>query len=127
MAQIDITGSHSSYRTYDERPFSPQSYYRLKAVDMDGSHTFLPAVVVEVDNKTQQAYPNPSSGSITMEHGYNTVTSIQIFDVYGKLVFEKNKITENKFHFEINEVPGIYIIEINADGGEAFFKLIKQQ
>ncbi len=70
-----------------------------------------------------QIFPNPNDGLVTIILENTAITSIQVFNAYGKLVFEEGIINENKYQFEINEASGLYIISITSNGTKAAFKV----
>lgn len=64
------------------------------------------------------AYPNPTTGSVTILNPANLPCKIQLFDLTGKLLFETNQTT-----FNISSFPaGMYILSVN----EQRFKIVKE-
>ncbi len=54
------------YSITDVHPWNGPNYYRLKQVDTDGSISFSPVVVVDVEHDHLVVFPNPTDGSITV-------------------------------------------------------------
>ncbi len=72
-------------------------------------------------------YPNPTSGKVTLGLGetYNDV-DVTVKNTLGQTILTKNYSSTNKLNFEINEAPGVYIIEIHThDGKSAILKVLK--
>ncbi len=74
-----------------------------------------------IDNKYFKLYPNPSHGIFTIEFAksisYNV--SYEIFDIYGRIVFEKNneKIINGTNSLEIEfPLKGVFIIKLYSNG-----------
>ena len=60
-------------------------------------------------------YPNPFAEKLQIE-SENPIVEIQIFDVFGKLVFQKTKSTNQ---IELGFLPkGIYLLKLKAATGE---------
>ncbi len=72
-------------------------------------------------------YPNPSKGSINIDLGvdYNNVT-IEVYDVYGKLVLSQKYYDENLIQLTLNEAPGLYFIKLQSDNYRATIRVVKQ-
>ena len=78
---------------------------------------------VELDlNNTISVYPNPNNGIFTVETSENT--SMDVFDVYGKLVYSatltnlRNKVDLNSFS------SGIYTIKFTSNGQSVIKKIV---
>lgn len=89
----------------------------------------VPAVICslastdELDlNKSIKVYPNPSNGLFTIETIDNT--TMEVFDVYGKLVHSAN-LTEMKNRVELNSFAnGIYTMRFTSKGQTAIKKIV---
>jgi hypothetical protein len=72
-------------------------------------------------------YPNPTSGELRVTSYELQVTSVEVFDVYGKK-YESTKARkhEGEILLDISELPtGIYFIKITTEKGEIMKKVIK--
>lgn len=61
-------------------------------------------------------YPNPTDGSFTIEFTDKNESSAEIiiYNISGKIVFEKNSVSNDKIAVNICHLPkGIYIVQIN--------------
>lgn len=70
----------------------------------------------EMDETTFSIYPNPSSGSFTVE-STEEIVSIKLMNLIGQVVLEENKITGN--YFEVNIPAGRYILQSRLRSGES--------
>ena len=52
--------------------------------------------------------------------------SIKVLNVSGRLIYYKENINTPIYQFELDAAPGIYILELSAEGEREQFKLIKQ-
>lgn len=93
IASVKGAGNCSTlkkYQAFDENPVSGNNYYRLVAVDFDG--TIKNHGVVLIKNKGEYfstgVYPNPSSGNlITLKGGNNLLSQLYtIIDMSGKVL-----------------------------------------
>ncbi len=94
FAVIDAKGNtsiESAYVAIDERPFSGQSFYRLKMVDKDGTFTYSEIVKIKTPAKSvffSRAFPNPTTGKLTLEviSDMRKNLSAEVLDLLGKRV-----------------------------------------
>lgn len=71
-------------------------------------------------------YPNPTNGKLYLEMGQMyPETVVKIYDVYGKLVNQFVFKNENKLELYINEVNGIYLMDVQSGNQKALIKVIK--
>ena len=70
--------------------------------------------------------PNPTNGlvNITLE-GLRDVT-IKVRNIGGQIVYFEDNINASTHSFTLNTTPGLYFIEIMAEGKKELFKLIKE-
>ena len=110
------TNSFQEYSTIDANPLIGQNYYRLKAVDLDGSYEYFNVVLVSVTgSKRFSVYPNPSQGnSIKYEinFDFNGYDRIVLFNSLGVEV-DNTTVTAISDEIIFNETltPGIYFIK----------------
>lgn len=71
-------------------------------------------------------YPNPNHGQISIDLGDLLDVSIKIFSTDGHLIYYKENINASIHHFEFNEAPGVYFIEVSTENRKQQLKLIKQ-
>jgi hypothetical protein len=70
-------------------------------------------------------YPNPNIGKVNIDLGSLKNVTIRIFNLSGKLIHQKEKITDSIYHFEFNEIPGIYFVDINVQNDSHRFTFVK--
>ena len=71
-------------------------------------------------------YPNPNTRLINIDLGSLTVVSLKVINVSGQLIYYKEHINAPIYQFELDAAPGIYILELSAEGEKQQFKLVKQ-
>jgi len=69
-------------------------------------------------------FPNPNSGLINIELGNYTEVSISVFSVNGQLIYYKEEINASYHQFELDESPGVYIVELSSNDERQQYKLI---
>jgi hypothetical protein len=112
-------------------------YYRLKAVDKDGSSITSEMVKVAFDKTTNalegaSAYPNPFNGNITLSIPSNTKgqLNIEIMDISGRMVRNIDEtIAEGLNNIVLSNLEdldnGIYFVKVSMNGEQQVIKMIK--
>jgi hypothetical protein len=113
------TNSIKKYSTTDENPLVGIGYYRLKAIDIDGSYEYFSVKSVEYNgNKRMLVSPNPASGNgftytINFDPGpFDRVTLIN--QVGTELYSAPVTGTENEFVPESSLRPGAYLLRYTS-------------
>jgi hypothetical protein len=73
-------------------------------------------------------FPNPNNGSFSIFLREKEVKdlSVNVFDVFGKLVYE-TKVNQNEFELNIPNLPtGIYLVKLNSNSINETLKFIKE-
>jgi len=70
-------------------------------------------------------FPNPNKRLINIDLGSLSDVSIKVLNVSGQMIYYKENIYTPKYQFELDAAPGIYILELSAEGEKQQFKLIK--
>jgi Secretion system C-terminal sorting domain len=71
-------------------------------------------------------YPNPSTHIVTVNLNNKQATSMEVYDVLGKLVLTQ-KITGDEITLSLVELPnGIYTLKVNLESGAVVKKIIKE-
>jgi len=72
-------------------------------------------------------YPNPSNGMFTLGSMNKDEKSIFVYDINGKVVFEKHHTIEQSINVDItNESKGIYFVKVITSEGITLKKMINQ-
>ncbi|MDY0142010.1 MAG: PKD domain-containing protein, partial [Bacteroidales bacterium] len=72
-------------------------------------------------------YPNPTSGRLTVDLGnVYPETSVNIYDVNGKLVDKIFFGNQSILEFYINDISGTYLITLQSGNQKALMKVVKQ-
>lgn len=127
LAQVKASG-HSAlkqeYRHTDQQPLPGTSYYRLKQVDMNGSHKF--SHVVSLSLETEAAiliYPNPSAQQtlhFKLSESFSDEVDLQLNDELGRMLFQTtlSKGAGSGAYTAILPVelfPGVYSVSLVSD------------
>ncbi len=134
-----LTVTHGSEKTFT---ITPDATYEIDNVLVDGtqmgaltsyqfeniaaSHVIVAMFKIKVGIEDHQLaslkiYPNPTTGQLKIESGALKVEKVQIFDLFGKKMFETS---ETNFSIE-PFMPGIYLVRIQTTGGTATQKVVK--
>ncbi len=82
----------NDYTFRDDIPVAGRWYYRLKAVDIDGSLTFseVKSIEISLGELEMTVFPNPSFGELSLDiYGQGDRVELQVFDMQGKEIVNK--------------------------------------
>jgi hypothetical protein len=117
-----------NYAFEDLQPLSGISYYRLKAVDIDGSFEYKGIEVVQfVGAASLKAYPNPATNgtlNVWVEHGENARVSLK--DNSGRTVYAGTMQNAPKAIDTSSLQPGLYVLIVEAAGAARQTQVIIQ-
>ena len=80
----------------------------------------------EIENNLVSLYPNPTSNTVTIQFA-NTInsTTISLYDVVGKLVFEKQISNTSSTQIDVSAYEkGMYNLQIISKEGKSNYKII---
>ena len=95
----------------------------------DSTVTLHLTLTVGIDNWTENGviiYPNPTQGKLKMENGEWRIWSVEIVDVYGKLL---QVITVNDSTTELDlssYTAGVYFLRMDTESGTVVRKVVKR-
>ena len=133
LAAATDGGSIKNYVTADSHPADGISYYRLKMVDVDGRFSYSTIIKMNTKNGSLiNVYPNVATSVVNIEwnahHAGNTM--IQLFDLQGRLLSNKQILSINGFNrsqINVNSLPKAgYLIKLISDGETSTTKFFKQ-
>ncbi|MBQ3734968.1 MAG: thiol protease/hemagglutinin PrtT [Bacteroidales bacterium] len=86
----------------------------------------LPATVAEYRVQNTHAFPNPTNGSVHVCAESQPVLSVQVFDMFGKMLSHKN-VGEKEFFVDLSDYDmGIYILRLVSSKGVETIKIVKR-
>jgi len=71
-------------------------------------------------------YPNPNNGIVNIKLGKLSGVSLKVFGINGQIILEKNNINTSTFQFELIGSPGVYFLELSAEGEKQKFRIVKR-
>lgn len=99
--------------------------YNFPIVTNTATTTITTLGINEFENKSVAVAPNPTKNEVTIT-SKDTITSVQLFDVQGRLIETKlNSATEAKLDVS-NQLSGIYFIKVYTENGVKIEKIIKE-
>ena len=107
-----------NYSFEDQNPLFEVSYYRLKQVDLNGAYRFSDIRVINnpQPKNTVILFPNPAGNGTVNIRSEQPISSITVYDAFGKIVFETSVNDEHTHSFDtLSFAPGIYWVEINEE------------
>jgi hypothetical protein len=86
---------------------------------------FVPVGIVEYKSNIK-IYPNPTTGELRITSNELQVTSVEVFDVYGKKQKAESRKEKGESILNISNLPnGAYFLQIHTEDGKVTKKIIK--
>lgn len=83
--------------------------------------------VAAIEKSTElRIYPNPTSGTFTIEMGRSTISKVEIKDILGKTILSSDISGTSTFDLSAHEA-GIYVVRISDSKGNLLTKKIVKQ
>lgn len=118
IGQVTAAGSSTQALAYDFTDAQPSAmnYYRLKQVDKDGTSAYSPVVAVRVTpTLTLQAYPNPTTGILTVTGTKDT--RFALVNQLGQVVQQGALALSQTCELDFSSQPnGMYFLRDQATG-----------
>lgn len=128
VASIDGAGQTQhqiDYSLIDHHPYTGLNYYRLLQYDLHGSHeTFGPISIAceDIIGERIYIYPNPIRDKFTITGSdlgiYSDFASLEIYDQYGKLVYDEfipiENETVNHLISNFDLTSGVYVVFLKS-------------
>ena len=138
IGEVVSQGNSTSEQSYsfidNEANKTGVRYYRLRIVNMNGSHSYSSVrPVIFTDDMKWQVFPNPSSGifSLLFQLNQGEKVDINVYDATGRLVHKTSTIATgfvqraNLYLESANYIPGLYLVEATAGKNKKTFKVVK--
>ena len=124
-----------NYSAVDYNPYYPNTIYRLKQVDQDGSYKYSNMILIEAnyqsDLSIHQVYPNPTTEEANVQFSMLKAdqVSVEVTDMKGYIVYSGSVSAKNENVVTLNcktWSDGIYIIRIvNSQGASTSARFVK--
>jgi hypothetical protein len=120
IGEVSAKGSVSEYSFWDESPFNGINYYRLRLTEASGQYSYSSVVTAVVKGGTGfalEAYPNPTSGQVTVKTiGERTGhATISVTDLIGKVLYQQ-AIDSEETSINLQSFPaGVYLVRYEDD------------
>ncbi|MEY4902258.1 MAG: hypothetical protein RLZZ292_73, partial [Bacteroidota bacterium] len=138
IAASGTTKIEHNYDTFDKTPAKCDNYYRLLAIDTDGTSRSIGAVVYVnfACNQNISIYPNPTANDLTLNINLEEAmqANVNVLDMTGKVMrnftFDLLK-GKNIQTLDVNDLPaGTYMLQTMNDNNEVldvrrFVKLVR--
>ncbi|MCU0428503.1 MAG: glycosyl hydrolase family 8 [Cytophagaceae bacterium] len=131
ISYVNSQGASESLQQYsyvDRIAGTEVQYYRLMAVEENGSFQYSELIRVEEESmRWVQVYPNPAEDAITLQSGQGkTIEEIGIYNSQGNLLLSHHS-QKDQVMLSIAELPsGIYWVKAVCEGKQEFTRLIKR-
>lgn len=82
------------------------------------------ASITEFNNNQVLLYPNPNNGIFNVSSLRESINSIEVYDLHGRVVFSK-EVNSNIFEINTEYLPkGVYMVKLNLESGSISKKMI---
>ncbi len=121
IGEVAATGA-THYSFIDNAPLAGANYYRLRAVDIDGSAQYSDWRVLDFgadgDAPAVQLLPNPTNGNTVISLSEATAVEVRLFNHLGQLVdTQQFPAQQNRHALDVSRLPsGIYTLQIQSAG-----------
>ncbi len=86
----------------------------------------LPSAIGENNVGNVKVFPNPSNGNVSVFAEIQPVSEVQVFDLFGRMLFQKN-VGEKEFSVDLSDyTAGTYILRMITSNGVETSKIIKK-
>ncbi len=114
------------YSVIDKNPLSGTSYYRLKQTDYDGKYSYSQTRVIQNENVSLRAYPNPVHDALNIETS-NAIIEVIAYDQLGKRYKLNVQKENNTYKVDMSNLStGIYYLQLIQENKVDNIKIIKQ-
>ena len=118
--------TRGEYSFVDSTPL-PQSYYRLRTVDLDGSYTFSPVIHLERPDTPVAitVYPNPNNGLFVVDLplAAGETATITLHDLTGRQLLRST--TSEQRYAQTTELPvGSYLLSADLATGRVTQRVV---
>ncbi|SFC49692.1 hypothetical protein SAMN05421780_10655 [Flexibacter flexilis DSM 6793] len=123
-----------NYNFVDFAPLEGTSYYRLRMMDVDGTHTYSPIEVVKQTltkaQITAQLYPNPTqTGRFAVHYvGESAIVKVQIQNAQGKEIVVTDATYSQDIELNVaGHAKGVYFVVLHFEDGHTQMQKILYQ
>jgi hypothetical protein len=80
------------------------------------------------ENHSFSVFPNPTSGSFTIQRSLSEVCTIQIYDPQGRVILQRENVTDKTLDLDLSkQAEGIYLLKVQDNDGKIEIKRIVKQ
>jgi hypothetical protein len=130
VASVEAKHGQTSYSAKDTKPFTDINYYKVKAIDHDGSYKYSKTIVITNKGKNElMVYPNPAHGSVTVSHpSSNDKGVIKIVSAGGRRLMTYNVASNaTQSLIDVSKLTsGNYLLIYNDGKSSLTTKLVRQ-
>ncbi len=102
----------------------PYQYNSFKTYQSDSEDIKLEGENEPVD---MSVYPNPNNGLFTLNSGTDELKNVYVYDMLGKVVYQKKQVTDKTLEIDIANSPkGLYLIKIVCENETKTIKVVNQ-
>ncbi|MBS1615831.1 MAG: T9SS type A sorting domain-containing protein [Bacteroidetes bacterium] len=117
----------NNYSFLDEHPLS-LAYYRIKALDADGSFLYSGTQMVKLEHKNlaPQLSPNPATDYIHLSRSEAAPATLSCYDLAGRLLFQQ-QVSGTEMAIRVQQLlPGSYTMQLDEQGTKTTLRFVKK-
>jgi hypothetical protein len=127
-----------NYALYDNSPYTPTTYYRVKQTNLDGTHSYTRVIAIDMQAKftglASELFPNPTSDLFSFVYGGNdseTPVQVQLINTMGQLISQVvfEQVGQNQLlNVDTYNLPsGVYHVAIQQGELRTVKKIVIQK
>lgn len=134
IGQLKSAGNSTKLRTYTHIDASAPAgiaYYRLKQVDIDGTHSYSTIVSAKVIGQKAGIFPNPVArgSAFSLNIDEPQLASVRLYDLGGReLPVRTEGLTGKGLKISPAQAltPGMYLVKVSSEKGATVHKIMVQ-
>jgi endonuclease I len=127
LGRMNVNATGIDYRFADDLANTNGTvYYRIKMVDQNGAFEYSDIKLLKLNrpNGGLTLYPNPAGNRLQVSTGAGIISSLQVFDVYGRQAINISSPAGGTINIELL-TPGKYILKATTASGSYTGSFIK--
>lgn len=125
VAATNVSATLKQYGFNHLSPVNGMNYYRIKAIDKDGSINYSAVRQVEINFNNILVYPNPFGDYLNVVMNHLNPVRLRLTDLSGRQLLQQNFNGTTTLHIN-NIARGVYLLQVIDGANTQTFKVVRQ-